>query len=329
VYKRVNTFVDFRTELVKGSSKRAGEELKQGSLKKQKVDDNKETTELKELMKIIPDEEEVAIDAIPLAVKSLKIVDWKIHKEGKKSYYQIIRANGNSKMYMVFNRMLKEFDREDLEDLYSLGMITTKSGRKITKNIDDITIAEHMEYKAEMRRGLRKYTRNSGLTTLGGIISMENMHQPDKLATNDYFPLILTCFKPPQPRTDDIHKPLGNKPNDYYLFTPQSHYETEEVSSDEDVDEWLNEELSKCMTGEDKEEEKDALIDILKTADDHPSLVPLLYLAYLQDHDDIVSLCCLLNRKGEGGGEYGFFDFFKVYTSSLKRTEWCDDLLSK
>nr|GEX19596.1 hypothetical protein [Tanacetum cinerariifolium] len=80
------------------SSKRAGEELKQGSLKKQKVDDNKETTELKELMKIIPDEEDVAIDAIPLAVKSLKIVDWKIHKEGKKSYYQIIRANGNSKM---------------------------------------------------------------------------------------------------------------------------------------------------------------------------------------------------------------------------------------
>ncbi|GJU67860.1 hypothetical protein Tco_1254119 [Tanacetum coccineum] len=38
-----------------------------------------------------------------------------------------------------------------------------------------------------------------------------------------------------------------------------------EVSSDEDVDEWLNEELSKRMTGEDKEEEKDVLIDILKT----------------------------------------------------------------
>nr|GEU62618.1 ribonuclease H-like domain-containing protein [Tanacetum cinerariifolium] len=74
-FKRVNTFVDFRTELVKGSSKRAGEELKQGSSKKQKVNDNKEIAELKELMKIIPDEEEVAIDVIPLAVKSPKIVD--------------------------------------------------------------------------------------------------------------------------------------------------------------------------------------------------------------------------------------------------------------
>nr|GEW40844.1 hypothetical protein [Tanacetum cinerariifolium] len=119
-FNRVNTFVDFKTELVEGSSKRVGEELTQESTKKKKMDDDKETTELKQLMKINPDEEEVAIDAIPLAVKSLKIVDWKIHKEGKNCYYQIIIAYGKSKMYMVFNRMLKEFDREDLEDLYNL-----------------------------------------------------------------------------------------------------------------------------------------------------------------------------------------------------------------
>nr|GEW32652.1 phospholipase-like protein [Tanacetum cinerariifolium] len=47
---------------------------------------------------------------------------------------------------------------------------------------------------------------------------------------------------------------------------PKSHYETKEVSSDEDVDEWLNKELSKHLTGQDKEEEEDALIDILKTS---------------------------------------------------------------
>nr|GEX48272.1 hypothetical protein [Tanacetum cinerariifolium] len=101
-FNMVNTFY-FKTKLVEGSSKRAGEELTYGSTKKQKVDYNKETTKLKELMEIIPDKEEVEIDAIPLDVKSPKIVDWKIHKEGKKSYYQIIRADGNSKMYMVFN----------------------------------------------------------------------------------------------------------------------------------------------------------------------------------------------------------------------------------
>ncbi|GJZ91665.1 uncharacterized mitochondrial protein-like protein [Tanacetum coccineum] len=55
-FKRVNTFVDFRTDLVE-------------------------------------DKEEVAIDAIPLATKSPKIVGWNIYKEGKKSYYQIMRAD--------------------------------------------------------------------------------------------------------------------------------------------------------------------------------------------------------------------------------------------
>ncbi|GJX16247.1 ribonuclease H-like domain-containing protein [Tanacetum coccineum] len=57
-FKRVNTFFDFRTYLVEGSSKREGEELEQESSKKQKVDDDKETTELKSLIEVIPDEEE-------------------------------------------------------------------------------------------------------------------------------------------------------------------------------------------------------------------------------------------------------------------------------
>nr|GEZ97820.1 hypothetical protein [Tanacetum cinerariifolium] len=67
--------------------KRAREELVQEITKKQKVEDDKEKVKLKQLMETIPDKEEVAIDAIPLAVKSPRIVDWKIHKERKKSYY--------------------------------------------------------------------------------------------------------------------------------------------------------------------------------------------------------------------------------------------------
>ncbi|GKE87747.1 hypothetical protein Tco_1565222 [Tanacetum coccineum] len=74
-FKRVNTFKDFRTGLVEGKEKRTGAELVQESTKKQKMEDDKETTEIKKLMEIIPDEEEVAIDVIPLAVKSPSIVD--------------------------------------------------------------------------------------------------------------------------------------------------------------------------------------------------------------------------------------------------------------
>ncbi|GKA91945.1 hypothetical protein Tco_0813870 [Tanacetum coccineum] len=63
------------------SSKRAGDKLEQESIKKQKVDEDKETEELKGLMEVIPGEEEVAVDAIPLATKPPSIIDWKIHKE--------------------------------------------------------------------------------------------------------------------------------------------------------------------------------------------------------------------------------------------------------
>ncbi|GJV35289.1 hypothetical protein Tco_1407766 [Tanacetum coccineum] len=74
-FTRINMFVDFRTELVEGSSKRVREELEQESTKKQKVDEDKDTSELQSLMKVIPDEEEVAIDVVPLATKSPTIVD--------------------------------------------------------------------------------------------------------------------------------------------------------------------------------------------------------------------------------------------------------------
>ncbi|GJR58039.1 ribonuclease H-like domain-containing protein [Tanacetum coccineum] len=101
-----------------------------------KVEDDKETSELKQLMKIIPDEEEVEIDAIPLAVKSPSIVGWKIYKEGRKSYYQIMRADGKSLMYMFFSQMLKSFDREDLEDLYKL----VKAKYESTRPVEDLDL---------------------------------------------------------------------------------------------------------------------------------------------------------------------------------------------
>ncbi|GKB79214.1 hypothetical protein Tco_0946109, partial [Tanacetum coccineum] len=127
VMKRVNTFTDMDTELMEGidtrtegSSKRAGKDLQQESIKKQKVDEDKETTEFQRLIKVVSDKEEIAIDAIPLATKPPSNVDYKIHKEGKKTYYQIIRVDGSSKMYLVFSHMLKSFDREDLETLWKL-----------------------------------------------------------------------------------------------------------------------------------------------------------------------------------------------------------------
>ncbi|GJW72348.1 hypothetical protein Tco_0129265 [Tanacetum coccineum] len=138
--KRVNTFVDMDTELVEGSevraegsktrvkdsSKRAGDELEQENAKKQKMNDEQETAELQSLIEIVSDEEGIAINDIPLATKPLSIVDWKILKEGKISYYQIIRADGSSKRYSAFIQMLRSFDIEDLETLWKL--VKAKNG---------------------------------------------------------------------------------------------------------------------------------------------------------------------------------------------------------
>ncbi|GJU21753.1 retrovirus-related pol polyprotein from transposon TNT 1-94 [Tanacetum coccineum] len=129
--KRVNTFVDMNTELMKssetrteGSSKRAGDELESDNSKKQKIDehveaekdDDQEEAEMKKHIEIVKDDE-VAIDAIPLATKPLVIVKYKIVKEGKFVYFQLIRADGSSKRYLSMIKMLQNIDREDLETL--------------------------------------------------------------------------------------------------------------------------------------------------------------------------------------------------------------------
>ncbi|GKD09725.1 hypothetical protein Tco_1189410 [Tanacetum coccineum] len=129
--KWVDSFVPMDTEVVDGSKshaeeskKRTREELESNNLKKQKIDENVEAevndeVEMKKHMEIVPDNK-VAIDAIPLATKSPIIIDWKIIKEGKMGYFQIIKAAGSSRRYSLMIRMLQNIDREDLEILWKL-----------------------------------------------------------------------------------------------------------------------------------------------------------------------------------------------------------------
>nr|GEX76163.1 hypothetical protein [Tanacetum cinerariifolium] len=94
-----------------------------------------DTAKLKRCLEIVPeDDEDVAIKATPLSSKSSTIVDYKIYIEGKKSYFKIIRAGGNSQNYLTFGTMFKNFNREDLEVLRSI----VKERFKKTKPVDDI-----------------------------------------------------------------------------------------------------------------------------------------------------------------------------------------------
>ncbi|GJR47992.1 hypothetical protein Tco_1316095 [Tanacetum coccineum] len=105
--KRVNTFVDINSEVVKGSKtrteesfKRAGDELESDKSKKQKIDKHVEAKKDDDL-----EEEEIK--------KHMEI----IVKEGRKGFYHLIRADGSSKRYSLMIRMLYGIDREDLETL--------------------------------------------------------------------------------------------------------------------------------------------------------------------------------------------------------------------
>ncbi|GJZ89181.1 hypothetical protein Tco_0660963 [Tanacetum coccineum] len=69
--KRVNTFVDMETKLVEGSE---------------------EETKMKELIKIIPDEEEVAVDAIPLATKPPSIMLRSFNREDLETLWKLVKA---------------------------------------------------------------------------------------------------------------------------------------------------------------------------------------------------------------------------------------------
>nr|GEW24655.1 hypothetical protein [Tanacetum cinerariifolium] len=84
-----------------------------------RTEDVNESVELKRCLEIVPDDgNDVTIDATRLSSKYLTIVDYKIYKERRKIFFQIIRADGNSRMYLTFSKMLKNFDREDLETMF-------------------------------------------------------------------------------------------------------------------------------------------------------------------------------------------------------------------
>ncbi|GJU69580.1 hypothetical protein Tco_1255839 [Tanacetum coccineum] len=107
-FKRVNTFVDFRTELVEesskkaevkkeSSSKRAGEELEQESSKKQKLEEDKESEELKQCLEIVPDDgDDVTIDATPFVTHKDSRLKLTIRRSGRiemKAIYTLVRRS--------------------------------------------------------------------------------------------------------------------------------------------------------------------------------------------------------------------------------------------
>ncbi|GJW04022.1 hypothetical protein Tco_1562878 [Tanacetum coccineum] len=149
------------TRAEESSSKRACTELEQERIKKQKIDDDQEEDKMKKHMKIVVDEEEISVDAIPLATKPPIIVDWKIIKEGKIRYFQIIRADGSLRRYSSMIKMLHNIDREDLETLWKL--VKAKHGNTRLEEAyervlwGDLKVMYEPDVESEVWRNLQGY----------------------------------------------------------------------------------------------------------------------------------------------------------------------------
>nr|GEU33300.1 putative ribonuclease H-like domain-containing protein [Tanacetum cinerariifolium] len=90
----------------------------QKAAKKRKL--NEEVEDLKRYFEIMPDEDDDFYTEATLLARKVPVVDYEIIHLNNKPHYKIIRADGTHQLYVSFLTLLKNFDREDLESLWSL-----------------------------------------------------------------------------------------------------------------------------------------------------------------------------------------------------------------
>nr|GFB59306.1 hypothetical protein [Tanacetum cinerariifolium] len=123
---RMNEQIARDTEEETERLKRKGLNLEKEQVKKQNSSEEAPEIEtpteeftkekIKEMMQLVLIED-VYVQA--LQVKH-PIIDWKVHTEGQRSYWQIIRLGGSSACYQFFVDLLEQLDREDLNQLWAL-----------------------------------------------------------------------------------------------------------------------------------------------------------------------------------------------------------------
>nr|GEY26456.1 putative ribonuclease H-like domain-containing protein [Tanacetum cinerariifolium] len=113
--------------------------------KRQKLDE--EVEELKRHLQIVPSEDDdVYTEAYPLARK-VPVVDYQIIKMNNKPYYKIIRSDDTHQLYVSFLTLLRNFNKEDLEALWSLAKqrISTTKPKNFSNDFLLVTLGAMFE----------------------------------------------------------------------------------------------------------------------------------------------------------------------------------------
>nr|GEU69921.1 hypothetical protein [Tanacetum cinerariifolium] len=181
--KRINTFVDLKL-----------------SWCRRKVEDDKESNELKKCLEIIPDDgDDVTIDATPLSVKSPTIVDYKIYKEGKKTIPKFSKL-------MIDQETSKERIRILMKCLEATSTMTSKA-QQIT--LDNALVApenQHEIRKCNMRINPRMKPNESTYQVVLDAFALTTCY-PAFLITAEvpviYIEILNICLKIPGQEFDE------------------------------------------------------------------------------------------------------------------------------
>nr|GEZ00598.1 ribonuclease H-like domain-containing protein [Tanacetum cinerariifolium] len=165
--------------------KRINKTLTEKAAKRQKLDE--EVEELKRHLQIVPnDDDDVYTEATPLAHK-VPVVDYEIYNQNNKPYYKIKRANGTHQLYISFLSMLRNFDKEDLEVLWSL--VKERFATVKPKNFFDdfllITLGTMFE-KPERRYPLTRFTLDQMLNNVRLEVEEESEFTRDNNCTIEF-----------------------------------------------------------------------------------------------------------------------------------------------
>nr|GFD06367.1 hypothetical protein [Tanacetum cinerariifolium] len=87
------------------------------------------------------------------------IIDWEIPSEGQRNYWKIIRLGGHTTVYQFFIDMLKHFDREDLNQLWTLVKETLSIRQASSDKEKELWVELKRIFEPDFEEQLRTHTQ--------------------------------------------------------------------------------------------------------------------------------------------------------------------------
>nr|GEW20454.1 hypothetical protein [Tanacetum cinerariifolium] len=133
------------------------------------------------------------------------------------------------------------------------GMAKAKFRGMMEKDIKDMTITEYMEYEAKIKtqswKNARSYFQQNMKIRISTLFTMIRVRGHDYISDD---------------KSEIGEQRMINHTDSDKTFTPKPQSADEELSSYEDLDDWLIIKTEKHMCGQDKENAEEALVAILK-----------------------------------------------------------------